>query len=125
LDVPLWFELLKNAFSSTFLIADTGTFFMPTSKELKDEVSQLKSDADTTRRPRRTRTTKRQSSETSPPPNLDNDTVDSTSTEELRTLTDQLTNLVQDAEHEIKEHPVAMVLGAFALGVVVGAVLRR
>ncbi|MEP0234245.1 hypothetical protein [Roseibium sp.] len=44
---------------------------------------------------------------------------------DLTQLSEQLSTLVESAEHEIQEHPVRVVLGAFALGIIVGATLRR
>ncbi|WP_153768752.1 hypothetical protein [Labrenzia sp. CE80] len=49
----------------------------------------------------------------------------STAQLDLTQLSEQLSSLVESAEHEIQEHPVRVVLGAFALGIIVGAALRR
>lgn len=98
---------------------------MPKVIDLKDEVSQLKSDADATRRPRRTRAAKRVKQEAPEHETNDLDTDYPLENSEIKVLIDKLTDLVEDAEHEIKERPVAMVLGAFALGIVVGSLMRR
>jgi len=97
---------------------------MPTASDLKSEVAQLKSEAEAPRRARKPRS-RRPAAQTEPAP------ADAIATDaeephaDLKALADKLSHLVEDAETEIKERPVPMVLGAFALGIVVGALLRR
>ena len=98
---------------------------MVTSNDLKSEISQLKSDASEKRARRRRPATKRTKDTTAAAPEVETPPEEPLEKSELENLADKLTDLVEDAEHEIKEHPVAMVLGAFALGIVVGAILRR
>lgn len=43
----------------------------------------------------------------------------------LKNLGNQLNDLAKEAGDEIANHPVATVLGAFALGILVGSILRR
>jgi 2,3-bisphosphoglycerate-independent phosphoglycerate mutase len=45
--------------------------------------------------------------------------------ENLKKLGDQLNDLAKEAGDEIASHPVATALGAFALGILVGSILRR
>jgi len=108
---------------------------MGTSSDLQNEILKLKSDAGGRRsRRRRVETSaakakiEMQSGEmdagdtqTDAAPAWDNSIAKS----ELDDLADKLSGLVDDAEAEIRERPVTMVLGAFALGIVVGALLRR
>ena len=98
---------------------------MAATSELKSEISKLKSDAEE-KRPRRRRsraaagkTAAQTAPDTAPAPDQQ------TNGGELEELAHKLKDLVGDAEQEIRERPVATVLGAFALGVVVGALLRR
>lgn len=43
----------------------------------------------------------------------------------IKDLTKELTTLLDDAEDQISAHPMTAVLGAFAIGIVVGGILRR
>lgn len=97
---------------------------MTRARTLKDEVSQLKTDADRKSPRRRARSKQSPKEQTALDPEDDITNIDE-QTEQLKDLTEQLSDLVHDAEIEIREHPIALVLGAFAVGVVVGAVLRR
>ncbi|MEP1934542.1 MAG: hypothetical protein ABJJ37_24990 [Roseibium sp.] len=97
---------------------------MTRARTLKDEVSQLKTDADRKSPKRRGHSTQPAKEQSAPDPEDEAANVDE-QTEQLKDLTEQLSDLVHDAEIEIREHPIALVLGAFAVGVVVGAVLRR
>ncbi|CTQ53753.1 hypothetical protein LP7551_02280 [Roseibium album] len=98
---------------------------MTRARNLQDEVSQLRSDANKDRPKRKRRAAKPASVE----PDQDAEQEVSASvtpeTEKLKDLSRQLNDLVNNAEDGIKDHPVAAVLGAFALGIVVGAALRR
>ncbi|WP_428527503.1 hypothetical protein [Roseibium sp.] len=108
---------------------------MGTSSDLQKEILQLKSDAGGRRsRRRRDRTSAAKAKlETQSGESDAGDTqTDAASAWEnsiakgdLDDLADKLSGLVDDAETEIRERPVTMVLGAFALGIVVGALLRR
>jgi len=93
---------------------------MPT-RTLEDEVSKLKSDADT-KKPARSRRTGKKAQDKPAPDEVDGDDE---KVQELAELGQKLSHLVESAEDEIKAHPVAVTLGAFALGIVVGAMLRR
>lgn len=93
---------------------------MPT-RTLEDEVSRLKSDADA-KKPARSRRTGKEAQDK---PGPDKPDVDDDKEQELAELGQKLSQLVDSAEDEIKTHPVAVTLGAFALGIVVGAMLRR
>ncbi|MEP2706374.1 MAG: hypothetical protein ABJQ71_05220 [Roseibium sp.] len=97
---------------------------MTRARTLKDEVSQLKTDADRKSPRRRARSSQQAKEQTAPDPEIEVTNLDE-QTEQLKDLSEQLSDLVHDAEIEIREHPIALVLGAFAVGVVVGAVLRR
>jgi ElaB/YqjD/DUF883 family membrane-anchored ribosome-binding protein len=98
---------------------------MTKTRNLQDEVSQLRSDANRERPKRKRRTAKPAS--VAPPQEIEQDAEFEVSpgSEKLKDLSEQLNDLAHNAEDGIKDHPVAAVLGAFALGIVVGAVLRR
>ncbi|MEP3049006.1 MAG: hypothetical protein ABJL55_21030 [Roseibium sp.] len=98
---------------------------MTRARTLKDEVSQLQTDADRKRPARKPRSKSTSKVKAIPESNDDSEDIPEEQTETLKDLSEQLSDLVHDAENEIREHPVAVVLGAFALGIVVGAVLRR
>ncbi|WP_420411022.1 hypothetical protein [Roseibium sp.] len=88
---------------------------------LKDELSELKSASDKS---------KRRSRKKAPPEAAQSDLKASTDedgqeTEKLEELGQKLSDLVHSAEDDIRANPVAITLGAFALGVVVGAIIRR
>lgn len=102
---------------------------MAASRELKAELSQLVSEAEpkTARAPR---SRKRKAAEK--PVAQEAAPAGETASEEtsefphdLKELADKLSEFADDAEQEIRDRPVTMVLGAFALGIIVGAVLRR
>ncbi|MGS4884921.1 MULTISPECIES: hypothetical protein [unclassified Roseibium] len=108
---------------------------MGTSSDLQKEILKLKSDAGGRRsRRRRDRTSAangKQETQSDVPDagNPQTDAVaaweNSVAKNDLDDLADKLSGLVDEAESEIRERPVTMVLGAFALGIVVGALLRR
>jgi ElaB/YqjD/DUF883 family membrane-anchored ribosome-binding protein len=94
---------------------------MPLADELKDEISNLKKDADASKStPRRRRSKQPDTNEEDVKP----DKADAR-TEDLKELSEKLQNLAEEAGDEIRQHPLAAVLGAFALGLVVGSILRR
>lgn len=97
---------------------------MSTASDLKWEIAQLKLDAEATPKQRKPRSSRHTKQSDTAPQEASVDEMQA-QTGELQELVDKLTDLVEDAETEIKERPVTMVLGAFALGVVVGALLRR
>lgn len=98
---------------------------MAASRELKAEISQLVSESEPkASRPRRPRKRKT-ADKPAPEPELAPETSEEDVPEDLKVLADKLSEFAENAENEIKERPVTMVLGAFALGVIVGAVLRR
>lgn len=108
---------------------------MGTSSDLQKEILQLKSDAGGRRsRRRRDRTSAAKAkleTQTDVPDAGDTQTdaapawESSIAKSDLDDLADKLSGRVDEAESEIRERPVTMVLGAFALGIVVGALLRR
>lgn len=115
------YEITHYAQSVSELTKDC---FMARARSLQDEVSQLRSDStkDHSKRKRRAKA--------APPDRLKDveaaqEQATTVDTEKLKDLTGQLNELVHSAEDGIKDHPVATVLGAFALGILVGAALRR
>ncbi len=99
---------------------------MATSRELKAEISQLMAEAEPkASKPRRPRKRKAAEKPKVEEPAQATETPAEDVSDDLTVLADKLSEFVDNAEHEIKERPVTMVLGAFALGVIVGAVLRR
>lgn len=96
---------------------------MPRASGLKDEISQLKAASAQKRRPRRQHT-KKPPAET-PEAAHDPEPDEISGKDELGDLTHKLSELAESAGEEIKERPVTAVLGALALGVVIGALLRR
>ena len=98
---------------------------MAKARNLQDEVMQLRSDANRDRPKKRRRTTRPVVEEPAPEPETKVETDGKAAAEKLKDLSEQLNDLAHNAEDGIKDHPVAAVLGAFALGIVVGAVLRR
>jgi ElaB/YqjD/DUF883 family membrane-anchored ribosome-binding protein len=98
---------------------------MTRARNLQDEVSQLRSDAKKDRPKRKRQATKPDSVDTDQDVEQEVSASVTPETEKLRDLSKQLNDLVHNAEDGIKDHPVAAVLGAFALGIVVGAALRR
>ncbi|MBD1545377.1 hypothetical protein [Roseibium aggregatum] len=97
---------------------------MSTASDLKSEIAQLKLEAEAAPKQRKPRSSRKAKPADTAPQEASVDEMQA-QTGELQELVDKLTDLVEDAETEIKERPVTMVLGAFALGVVVGALLRR
>jgi ElaB/YqjD/DUF883 family membrane-anchored ribosome-binding protein len=98
---------------------------MTRARNLQDEVSQLRSDANKDRPKRKRRAAKPAAVEADQDVEQDVSSSVTPETEKLKDLSRQLNDLVHNAEDGIKDHPVAAVLGAFALGIVVGAALRR
>ncbi|WP_421982172.1 hypothetical protein [Roseibium sp.] len=102
---------------------------MVTSRDLKAEISQLASEAEPktakSTRARKRKTIEKQTAQEAAP--QEDVTTEETPDfpEDLNVLAEKLSEFADDAEQEIKDHPVTMVLGAFALGIIVGAVLRR
>ncbi|MBD8875586.1 hypothetical protein [Roseibium polysiphoniae] len=122
---------------------------MATSRDLQDEIRALKAETTAPKRRRKRQPASKAAAkatkpagqaetedavqadpQTSEAPHIE--TSAEASTEEkfaahldLTQLSEQLSTLVESAEHEIQEHPVRVVLGAFALGIIVGAALRR
>jgi ElaB/YqjD/DUF883 family membrane-anchored ribosome-binding protein len=119
--------------SIDFLSQGIGS--MGTSSDLQKEILQLKSDAvgrrSRRRRDRASAAKAKLETQTDVPDAGDTQTdaapawESSIAKSDLDDLADKLSGLVEDAESEIRERPVTMVLGAFALGIVVGALLRR
>lgn len=110
--------------SATLAASKAEENLTSTASDLKSEIAQLKLDAEATLKPRKPRSP-RETKQADPAPREAPVDDAEAQTGELKELVDKLTGLVEDAETEIKERPVTMVLGAFALGVVVGALLRR
>ncbi|MEM5584713.1 hypothetical protein WNZ15_19785 [Roseibium sp. AS2] len=98
---------------------------MPGASDLKTEISQLKAETDSKRRSRKPRPRKPLDETAAAPATEDADPAEPSAHPEISNLADRLSELVEEAGDEIKERPVTAVLGAFALGVVVGALLRR
>ncbi|MBO9424176.1 hypothetical protein J7444_05560 [Labrenzia sp. R4_1] len=108
---------------------------MGTSSDLQKEILKLKSDAGgrrSRRRRDRTSAAKAKLETQSDVPDAGDTQTDtapawenSIGKSDLDDLAHKLSGLVDEAESEIREQPVTMVLGAFALGLVVGALLRR
>lgn len=102
---------------------------------LKAEISQLRSENKKLSAKARAKTAAgsraRQEEAPAPPPNVDdsqsglpNDQPD-LDADSLKKLGNQLNDLAKEAGDEIASHPVATALGAFALGILVGSILRR
>ncbi|MBO6511792.1 MAG: hypothetical protein JJ979_25460 [Roseibium sp.] len=98
---------------------------MTSSQSLQDEVSKLRADAGKDRARKKRRSTRARQEEQEPEVPEVEETHASAAEEKLKQLSSQLDDLVHNTEDGIRDHPVAAVLGAFALGIVVGAVLRR
>ncbi|PVB63715.1 hypothetical protein [Labrenzia sp. 011] len=96
---------------------------MPRTSDLKTELSQLKADSQGKARPRRSRARKSADEDNVIPP--EPAAEDASEKNELGDLANKLSDLVENAGDEIRERPVTAVLGALALGVVIGALLRR
>ncbi|KZM49765.1 hypothetical protein OA90_12685 [Labrenzia sp. OB1] len=96
---------------------------MPGASGLRNEISQLKADSETKRKPRRQRAKKTPAESSETPQKPDPDEIPGK--DELGDLTHKLSELMENAGEEIRERPVTAVLGALALGVVIGALLRR
>lgn len=100
---------------------------------LNDEVARLKSEKPATSAKTRVHSRARASSnkkvasdtvsETAEEKSADD--TDNSEAKSIEDLTKELTTLMDDAEGQISAHPMTAVLGAFALGIVVGAILRR
>ncbi|WP_299813269.1 hypothetical protein [uncultured Roseibium sp.] len=96
---------------------------MPRASVLRDEISQLKVDSETKRKPRRQRAKKPSAEIPETPHEPEPDEMPGK--DELGELAHKLSDLVENAGEEIRERPVTAVLGALALGVVIGALLKR
>lgn len=96
---------------------------------LNEEVSRLKSEKPATSAKSRTRASSNEkvSSDTEfeTAESISADDRDKSEAKSIEGLTKELTALMDDAEGQISTHPMTAVLGAFALGIVVGAILRR
>ncbi|ASP35638.1 hypothetical protein [Labrenzia sp. VG12] len=94
---------------------------MPAADDLRNEINHLKKDADASKTRSRKRRPKKATPEEDAPtePQLDASGMD------LDELSQRLSELVNDAEDDIRRNPLIAVAGAFALGLVVGSILRR